>query len=881
MKYINSIFFFFLSLNVFALDGNHTPLMMVDQFGYKEISKKICIIGSPQSGYDFTIPASGYIPGATLQLKNSTDNTVVFSGAPTVWNAGGTHNHSGNKIWHFDFSAFTSPGNYYVYDPSNNTRTYPFTIHNQVYDTLFIKAQRFYYHQRCGIAKTAGNAGANYADAICHNGANQDAHCRAAWDVNNPALEKDMSGGWHDAGDYNKYVTYASRALEYLLTAYEQNPLVFGDNNNIPESGNGVPDIIDEIKWELDWLLKMQENAAGANQGAVYYKTSVQCFENTASPPSADANVRVYGGISQSATRCFAKTMAHACLVMKKIPNANAYANTLITSYAANLLSKAELAWTWLLANPSPSLYNNLGFGAGNGTCNGGTTATAIDEDYDASFQAPAFYMQITERVLASVYLYAATNTLAYKSYFDANYANTHPILWSFWTPHEQRTQDALLYYTSLPVAESPAGVSPTPAVVADIKSSAILGAYTNTGSPYSFANLYNGASGNPIPNNPYFAYLQAADYTFNSNEPMCNFGNLYFGMKNHNTDPSHNTQYENNAPHFLHYIHGVNPTNWAFVSNASSLGAENSLGEIYHGWFKHGSIWDWDTNDDMIADQVPYKGPPPMFVPTGVCKDLLNGNGGEGVPASFPLHLQSGGNDPIMKKYRLFNNSNYLSSFKMNEVGLYVQGAYIRLLSNQVSNNTPVISLPISSLGLTASSNNDREVSLNWTTFSELNCKEFWIQKSSNGSDYLTLQVVSSKANHGNSEQDLHYAVKDTNPFSGHNYYRLQQFDLDGNSHFSNVVDYIWKNQIQVSIYPNPVSDLLEIIIQELPIGNITIQITDMSGNEVFQNTIVSHQSQQHQTISLKHLATGLYTLQVLSNQKIVYNAAIKKDNL
>lgn len=94
-------------------------------------------------------------------------------------------------------------------------------------------------------------------------------------------------------------------------------------------------------------------------------------------------------------------------------------------------------------------------------------------------------------------------------------------------------------------------------------------------------------------------------------------------------------------------------------------------------------------------------------------------------------------------------------------------------------------------------------------------------------------------------------------------------------------MVGYIWKNQIQVSIYPNPVSDLLEIIIQGLPIGNITIQITDMSGNEVFQNTIVSHQSQQHQTISLKHLATGLYTLQVLSNQKIVYNAAIKKDNL
>ena len=67
---------------------------------------------------------------------------VVFSGLATLWNGGNTHNHSGNKVWHFDFSAFTTQGSYYVYDPTNNTRSYPFTIHNQVYDNLFIKMLR-------------------------------------------------------------------------------------------------------------------------------------------------------------------------------------------------------------------------------------------------------------------------------------------------------------------------------------------------------------------------------------------------------------------------------------------------------------------------------------------------------------------------------------------------------------------------------------------------------------------------------------------------------------------------------------------------------------------------------------------------------------------
>jgi len=74
---------------------------------------------------------------------------------------------------------------------------------------------------------------------------------------NDASTAKDLNGGWFDAGDYNKYITFANRPIHDMLWAYQENPDVFGDNWNIPESANGIPDVLDEIKWELDWMFKM------------------------------------------------------------------------------------------------------------------------------------------------------------------------------------------------------------------------------------------------------------------------------------------------------------------------------------------------------------------------------------------------------------------------------------------------------------------------------------------------------------------------------------------------------------------------------------------------------------------------------------------------
>src|SRR5262249_58900286 len=78
----------------------------------------------------------------------------------------------------------------------------------------------------------------------------------------------DLHGGWWDAGDFNKYTNWgASDAIE-LLRAYAESPGAFSDDTNIPESGNGVADLVDEVKWELDWIVRMpKSDGAGLGIG--------------------------------------------------------------------------------------------------------------------------------------------------------------------------------------------------------------------------------------------------------------------------------------------------------------------------------------------------------------------------------------------------------------------------------------------------------------------------------------------------------------------------------------------------------------------------------------------------------------------------------------
>ncbi|MGN1087281.1 MAG: glycoside hydrolase family 9 protein, partial [Porcipelethomonas sp.] len=147
----------------------------------------------------------------------------------------------------------------------------------------------------------------------------------------------DVSGGWHDAGDYGRYIVPAAKAVADLLYAYESNPGLYSDSIGIPESGNGTPDILDEARYELEWMKKMQRA-----DGGVYHKVTCESFPGYVSPEK-ETEPLIVTPVSTTATADFCASMALAYEFYKDIDS----------DFAQDCLSRAERAWSFLESNPN------------------------------------------------------------------------------------------------------------------------------------------------------------------------------------------------------------------------------------------------------------------------------------------------------------------------------------------------------------------------------------------------------------------------------------------------------------------------------------------------------------------------------------------------
>ena len=228
-----------------------SPNIVVDQFGYRPSDEKIAVIRNPQKGFDAT---ATFTPGAKYALVDAHSGAKLLEAAPTQWNGGATDSSSGDKAWWFDFSTVTTAGDYFVLDETKTVRSDVFSISNGVYRDVLTQATRMLFYQRDGFAKTAQYAGAAWADGAAHTG-----KCYLYSDTTK-TLNQDLHGGWWDAGDFNKYTNWGASDVIELMHAYAETPAAFTDATNIPESGNGVADLLDEVKWELDWLGRMQQS---------------------------------------------------------------------------------------------------------------------------------------------------------------------------------------------------------------------------------------------------------------------------------------------------------------------------------------------------------------------------------------------------------------------------------------------------------------------------------------------------------------------------------------------------------------------------------------------------------------------------------------------
>jgi hypothetical protein len=462
----------------------------------------------------------------------------------------------------------------------------------------------------------------------------QDPYCRAFLNKDDPATEKDLSGGWYDAGDFNKYTNWTANYVVEFMKAYLEKPDAWADDYNIPESGNGMPDILDEAIWGIDHLLRMQQN-----DGSVLSIVGLA----HASPPSAATGPSYYGPPNTSATLNTAAAFAIASRVYKEIG---------MVEYADTLLSRAMKAWDWALIYPdslfnnNDAEYNSLTLGAG---------SQEVDD-----------YGRFMAKMEAACYLFAETGEQRFQEFFESNYQEVHMFQWTYVYPYEASNQELLLYYATLPgSAES---------VKTHIKS-----VYRNA--------MLNNQDNLPAYNDkkdPYQAHL--GSYVWGSNGVKASQGSMSYNLITYGMDEGLTKTARDAAEVYIHYLHGVNPLNFVFLSNMYDYGAEKGVNEFYHSWFKNGSpLW------DRVG--LSTYGPPPGYLTGGAnpnydwdncCPGGCGSSGNNSKCTAESISPPKG--QPAQKSYKDFNTSWPLNSWSVTENSCGYQTRYIRLLSKFVT---------------------------------------------------------------------------------------------------------------------------------------------------------------------------------------------------
>ena len=293
---------------------NNSNKIFINQAGYYPADTKKAVLNFPADSFSVITP----------------DGKEVFKGVCSHF---GHDRASGDDVYIADFSALTSDGEYRI--TAGGVTSPKFSVSENVNKQLFRDVMRAYYYLRCGMELKPEHAG-KFTHKACHTS--------PAVDWLDHSISKDVSGGWHDAGDYGRYVTPGAVACAHLLYSYILYPKAAeGLDMNIPESGGKLPDWLAECKYELDWILKMQKP-----DGSVYHKATTAQHAAFVMP-ELDRNQMYLLPVSSMATADLAAVCALASRVFKPFD----------PEYSAALLSAAEKTAAWLRENPQFIGFNN------------------------------------------------------------------------------------------------------------------------------------------------------------------------------------------------------------------------------------------------------------------------------------------------------------------------------------------------------------------------------------------------------------------------------------------------------------------------------------------------------------------------------------------
>ena len=314
----------------------------------------------------------------TFELKQVTDNKTVYQGNTVGPNY---QNDVDQHLWIADFSDFSEIGEYYI-QLDNGETSESFLINNNIYDAPFSTVMNSFYLLRCGTAVIAEHNGNLFHHESCH-------HDDGYGDyIGYPGVMIDGTGGWHDAGDYGKYVVNAGITMGVLLFTWEhlqqkinessyRIPEEEGEEGGVEEVGeveeveneqkvgveakagvkledeedNLLPHFLKELKWEMDWLLKMPYPDGSGRVSHKLTRTNFSAFIM----PEEDAEKRFFTEWSSAATASFAAVAAKASRIFAPYD----------TEYATRCLSAAKISFNYLIENPDEKPFIQGDFNTG------------------------------------------------------------------------------------------------------------------------------------------------------------------------------------------------------------------------------------------------------------------------------------------------------------------------------------------------------------------------------------------------------------------------------------------------------------------------------------------------------------------------------------
>jgi endoglucanase len=330
-----------MAYKIFALVFCCTPVLLHCQ-------SKSPIIHLNQSGFYVHAPKiaviSGDVPPGNFYVLRAGSNDTVFKAAlsDTISAA-----YSAGPTRLADFSAFNKPGKYLVFVKGIGN-SYPFAIKNKVQHEVAVSSIKGFYYQRVSMPLDAKYAG-KWARPAGHPDTEVLIHPSAASDKRPAGTSISSPGGWYDAGDYNKYIVNSGITMGTMLSAYEDFSFYFDTLRlNIPESNDKVPDLLNEIIYNLRWMLTMQD----PNDGGVYNKCTNAEFDGMVMP-GVTKLPRYVVAKGTAATLDFAAVMAQAGRVLKRFDKQ-------LPGLVDSCIVAATAAWDWAVKNPALAYNQNM-----------------------------------------------------------------------------------------------------------------------------------------------------------------------------------------------------------------------------------------------------------------------------------------------------------------------------------------------------------------------------------------------------------------------------------------------------------------------------------------------------------------------------------------